>query len=61
VRGIIAGLAPVLLLLVLDADGGRAVPTVDGGLGSTVPRGSPRGVPAVVDVVGRDTGGLFIA
>ena len=57
-RGMIAGL---VLLLVVDADGGRAVPTVDGGLGSTVPGGRPRDAPGVVDVLGRETGGLLLA
>jgi hypothetical protein len=48
----------------LDADGGRAVPTVDGGLGRTVPGGRPtRAVLEVDEVVvgGRETGGLLLA
>jgi hypothetical protein len=43
-----------------EADGGRAVPTVDGGLGKTVPGGRPIGAVVVVDVVGRETGGLWL-
>ena len=59
-RDIIAGL--VVVVVVLDADGGRAVPTVDGGFGRTVPGGSPRAVLVVEEVVvGRETGGLLLA
>jgi len=61
-RGIITIPGLVVLLVVLDEDGGRAVPTVDGGLGSTVPGGSPRDEEVVVvDVAGRETGGLLLA
>ena len=63
VREIIAGLVGlVVVVLGLEADGGRAVPTVDGGLGRTVPGGRPRAVPVVEEVVvGRETGGLLLA
>jgi len=47
-----------LVEVVVDADGARAVPTVDGGFGRTVPGGRPR---AVCVVEGRETGGLLLA
>ena len=59
VREIIVGL--VVVVVGLDADGGRAVPTVDGGLGRTVPGGRPRAVLVEEVVVGRETGGLLLA